>query len=148
MYDANIRQAEIDDFDSINNMFFEGTGRMLLKEKIENSIKNYSAFIIKDKENLYGFIYTLKFAPDILSITNIYIKEGFRNNGYGASLLNAMEYDAFNKGYNTIILYNSDLHENKEGKLNPLNFYHNNGYKLAFETKNTRVFYKSLNLKK
>ena len=136
----NMKETDLDD---IIQLFQQETGRALNKNRLLEEVKNFPSLIIKISSELVGFIYSTKFAPDILEIMNLYISKYHRSHGLGRKLLEEFEKVAL-KNFNAIILVNSLLYNTIEEKRLATSFYLNCNYSIAMSTNVTNIFVKKL----
>ena len=128
---------------NIISFFYNYTGRSLSIDRIKKSIEKYPSCIAYKDNNIIGFAYTNRFAPDILELYNIFIHPEYRDKGIGGMILDKIEKNT-KKRYSAIILVNSILYNNSKNKKNAINFYINNGYSMIGETKSTKIYFKNL----
>jgi GNAT superfamily N-acetyltransferase len=142
--DAIIREALPRDSKHILALYAEYAVHTMPQPDLERLIQDYPAFVVCREEKILGFVYSSRFAPDILELFNIYITASLRSTGISRSLLARFESAAAAK-YSGIILCNSQRYETRVRKRSAHNFYLENGYELVFHTRDTNVFMKLLN---
>lgn len=112
-------------------------------EYLRALIDQNPAFLAVVEAETVGFVYTRRFAPDILEVLNIVVAQDFRNHGVGAALLRAVE-EAARPEFAAVILSNSRLHAGTPGKRDASAFYLRNGYRLLYSTGPSNIFMKDL----
>ena len=137
-----IQKALIEHEDALQGFFLSETGRQM--DYLPNRLKQYPAFNAFLDRKIVGFVNTKRFAPDILEITNLYVAQPYQGRGIGSQLLQGLETYCKKTQWKALILVNSQLYENKDGKGLAQNFYEKNGYQLSFKTSDTLCFYKVL----
>ncbi len=135
-----IQKALLSQEKEVQSLFLEGTGRTMSDPKI--LLETYPCVVALDNQEVIGLAVTTRFAPDILELANIYVRADLRNKNIGSFLLNFLEKQTKDTNYKAIILANSNLYENQEGKRSAENFYLRNGYQPSFQTADTKIFYK------
>lgn len=113
------------------------------EELIASCIDEWPAAILLSGDELIGFAYTRRFAPDVLELLNIVVAESHRSRGLGGLLLKEIEESA-SEYFAAVVLINSDGYEGAPTQRPATNFYVRNGYELIQRTSLTRVFWKSL----
>jgi len=148
--ELNIRKANMEDFDKINNLFWQsdcyhynkepyiyektnvGSRTREYIETIINDEKSIIVVLEKEKE-IVGFLYAYEETKGHLPfhrkrkyvvLDNIVIDENYRKNGYGEILLNYIIEYAKNGKYNDIVLYVYKFNENA------IKLYEKKGFKI------------------
>ena len=111
-------------------------------ERLKKLFGEYPATVAVLNGDIIGFVYSGRFAPDVLELMNIFVDQSYRNKHLGGRLLAHFEEKAFN-GYKGIILVNSALYHANEEKKSAKSFYLRNNYKLLMSTTDSFVFGKT-----
>ncbi len=141
--DIVMRQGRASDAEAIVSVFREYGKKTLKVTKIRSNLRNYPSVVACCGGNLVGFLYCLRFAPDILEIANIYISKEYRNRGVGNQLLEELMRD-MPQDFRALIAVNSSLNKSVERKKRPTNFYLRSGFIVIFENSNTAVYLKEI----
>jgi GNAT superfamily N-acetyltransferase len=137
-----IQKALLSHEEEMQSLFLGGAGRKMHDPL--SLLKEFPATVAFDGVKMIGFAVTNRFAPDILELANIFVSAEFRNKNIGSFLLNFLESQIKETDYKALILVNSDLYKNRDSKRSAENFYLKNGYRLSFQTADSKVFYKNL----
>ncbi|MDO6746526.1 GNAT family N-acetyltransferase [Gilvimarinus sp. 1_MG-2023] len=137
-----IRKAINTDQEEISKLFSFSSGREVTG-RIGEYIEEYPASVAVDKGAIVGFCYGKPFAPDVIELLNIFVKEELRSEGVGGELIRLFETLSV-ESFNAIILVNSLLYKSTETKKFASNFYIDNGYKELISTGNSKIFGKEL----
>jgi GNAT superfamily N-acetyltransferase len=135
----NYRLATPDDAIAINELY--NTHGRTVNTSFD---PDYPSVVAEIKNELVGFAYSKRWAPDIAELSNIFIHPHYRDKGIGSQLLNLLE-TKLATDYAAIVAENSMLYQLKDDKRPAKEFYLRNGWQIAFETKITTVFYKQFN---
>ncbi|WP_350290438.1 GNAT family N-acetyltransferase [uncultured Croceitalea sp.] len=129
---------------SVISLFKTNNNRELSYERMDRLIIKYPALVVFRGNELVGFAYTNRFAPDILELYNIFISPELRKKEIGSKLLIKLEEEA-KKKYKGIILVNSLLYKESDiNKKYATTFYLKNEYRMISETEFSKVFFKNL----
>lgn len=140
-----LKPIEAPEILNIVDLFFAETGRKLSSQRIQQQVRDYpSLCAIDDRGLVLGFIYSGRFAPDILELMNLYIRNSDRSQGWGSQLIKTFEANVLKDGqYRAIILVNSCLYESQTTDRPATDFYLKHGYSLCLNTGDSRVFSKT-----
>lgn len=138
----NRRRISRDDVEDVASLHEEQNQRAADRRYIEQCIRDYPSSIVRQEGRIVGFAYTDRFAPDLLSLSNLLVAEDVRGRQVGSILLEHVEQQAA-KDWAGIILSNSELW-NHPPRRSPLAFYEKHGYVKVWETEHTVVLAKDL----
>jgi GNAT superfamily N-acetyltransferase len=138
---VEVRKSRDSDYQYIAKIFSESTGRET-NISVADYMKKYPSVVADQGGEIVGFCYSKSFAPDIIELMNIYIKEPHRGKGLGKRLISEFEKICFDR-FSSIILINSTLYPSKEEKRLATNFYKDCGYKEIMSTPSSKVYCKS-----
>jgi N-acetylglutamate synthase-like GNAT family acetyltransferase len=133
----------VNDTELVIEAFTVILGREPNQEYIRDAIVNYPSVLATENGKVIGFAYCGFMSPDLLELANIAIHPQYQNFGLGSKILCRLEEEVAYK-YDAIMLTNSTLYGETNGKRNASNFYLENGYTLVANTANTNLFWKSL----
>ena len=139
-----IKNLSVDDIGEMRSIYLSYLDTGLPVERLKYLIEKFPAKGAFENNKVVGFCYTNDFAPDILSIANIFISEEHRSKGLGEKILNEIFSEAKKLKYVSAILSNSDLYDTKLEKKSPNSFYTKLGFHILFQTTNTIVYLKNI----
>lgn len=114
----------------------------LSTDYVSQCINHFPGAVALADERLIGFMFCNQFAPDVLEIANVLIRQEFRNRGIGSELLRKTESLAGDK-WASFILVNSTLYHS-EKRQSATGFYLNHGFHVVHRTANTSVLVKAI----
>ena len=82
------------------------------------------------------------FSPDIIEATDLFVDEEYRGQGIGKELLGAAE-DKLSTKYHSVILNTSSLYPESKNST-AADFYLKFGYKMLYDTGNTKIMIKRI----
>lgn len=143
----NFQYTELteDRVDEVRQLYFSMSGRNMDGGQLTSeAIESFPTVVVLDNDRVVGFVLSLKFAPDIVEISNIFIHPDYRNMSVGSKAQKLYEDKAKDNGWKGIIAVNSALYEGKKDTRPAESFYLKNGYQCIAKTDGTFVFYKEL----
>lgn len=139
---CEFRQIDSANIERLSALFEAYSGKPLHAEGILRSARTLPAWSVWEEDQPLGFYYTLRFAPDILKLTNIFITQSARGRSLGTAMLTQL-FEALPAPYTGVIAANSKLFETREEKSDPELFYQKNGFVRVAATAGTKVFWKA-----
>ncbi|MDY7095180.1 MAG: GNAT family N-acetyltransferase [Acidobacteriota bacterium] len=112
------------------------------RETLRRCIAEYPSAVAVDHGRVVGFVYSDRFAPDLLVLNNLLVAAAYRGQGVGARLLEYVEKTA-GPPWRSILLSNSELWPHPPRR-SPLEFYRKRGYREIWTTQSTTVMVKDL----
>ena len=142
MSDIEIKRADKSDAENIVSLYQNFRAEWSPVTDFNHKLEIYPAVVAYQGSTLIGFVYCLSFAPDIIELANMYVKQGFRSNNLGTEMLLILEGFIKKSNYKGVILFNSDAYETEQLKYSASSFYLRNDYRELAATDMTRIFYK------
>nr|WP_241737531.1 GNAT family N-acetyltransferase [Neptunicella marina] len=140
---VNLRRAGASDIADMSQLFMFYSGRDI-SANLQQYIDQYPAALAEIEGRIVGFAYSRTFAPDVLELLNIFVKQDCQNSGLGSKLLRFFESLAFDH-YQGVVAVNSLLYASARNKRFASNFYLKNQYDTILTTENSRIYAKQRN---
>ena len=108
-------------------------------------LEDYPSVIATCANRIVGFVYSQRFAPDILELCNIVVAAERQSQGIGKRMLRAFEHAAASR-WSSIIVINSSWYKSRSDMARAGRFYETSGYSTIHLTRNhmTALLIKSL----
>ena len=142
MQNIILRATTLNDIEQIVSLYCEYRENWRSLLDLEDVLVKYPSICAFSNENLVGFAYCQRFAPDILEVANIYVRQDIQSQGIGTQILQKIEKEAKDINYGAVILFNSEAHIDKVYYRSAEGFYIKNDYELISQTDKTRIFIK------
>lgn len=125
---------------AIEQLYFPYSGRHINVPRITEALENYPSVVAYRDDVLLGFSYCFRFAPDIVELANIFVRNDTRSSGLGTEMLQFVLSRIIDP-FRAIIAVNSDLYSTSEEKRRPDSFYLKNGFRIMASTGPSKVFW-------
>lgn len=105
-----VRPGRSGDVEAIARLIVAENGRAADRDEIAQDLAASPSVVVERDGRLIGFIYSRRFAPDILELRNSLIASSARRAGVGTRMVVAMEDATRQAGYRATIGVNCRLH--------------------------------------
>ena len=139
---VTLRAGAPSDAERLSAMIARELEREISADSIRPRLVDHPSRVAENGEEIVGFVYCQRFAPDLLEVANVLVTRSQRDRGLGSRLLTTLE-EAVTPEIGGLVLVNSDLSRGPGGR-RPDALYVRCGYRLVFETAVSRVFAKRL----
>lgn len=125
--------------EEINSLYLNHSLHPINKDRLRRAFRDYPCVTARIDKDLVGFAYCFGFAPDIVELANIFVRDDQRGGQIGARLLASIQ-DALPSSIQAIIAVNSKLHETTRPKSDPASFYLKNDFRPVGRTSSSVIY--------
>jgi ribosomal protein S18 acetylase RimI-like enzyme len=143
-FTLRLRAGGVGDVPAVAQLFEEQLGRTPIVSRLEYNFTRYPSVVACADDHLVGFLFTVRFSPDIYEIANLVVATRFRGQGIGSKMIQELE-GYLSQDVVALVLGNSSLWSLAAGeKRSAAPFYERHGFRIIFATPDSVVMAKQL----